>query len=130
MFNRKEYIKQWRKNNPEKVKQYTKNSAKQHKLYMEKWRKNNPEKLRHIYIKSVYNLSHEDWLKILENQNGKCPICGKKFTDPRKVYIDHHHKTKKIRGLLCPKCNTAIGFLNDDPKLTARATEYLLEGVV
>jgi hypothetical protein len=39
--------------------------------------------------------------------------------------VDHNHKTGRVRGLLCKRCNVAIGMLDDNPKLLARALEYL-----
>lgn len=39
--------------------------------------------------------------------------------------IDHDHKTGKIRGLLCTRCNTAIGLLNDNIDFLRRAIMYL-----
>jgi hypothetical protein len=39
--------------------------------------------------------------------------------------VDHNHETGQVRGLLCPKCNTAIGYLNDDPDLIQHAVNYL-----
>ncbi|MBA7572891.1 hypothetical protein ES708_14678 [subsurface metagenome] len=78
------------------------------------------------HIKTKYNLSHEDWLKIWESQDGKCSICGKSFIELSDACTDHDHKTDEIRGLLCRECNLGIGFFNDNPKLTAEATKYLL----
>lgn len=39
--------------------------------------------------------------------------------------IDHCHKTGKIRGILCSRCNTALGGFNDDIKLLDKAINYL-----
>ena len=67
-------------------------------------------------------------MEILVNQNYLCAICDKKAETPediQKMHVDHCHKTDKIRGILCNKCNRGIGYLQDDPILTNRATEYL-----
>ena len=140
-FNKKEYDKQYnkqyRKNHKEEIKQYRESHKEERKEYQKahkehlnectkQWRKNNPEKYRATKIKCLYGLSHEDWQKIWENQDGRCVICGKRFTKPSMAFVDHNHKTGKIRGLLCVKCNSGIGYFNDDPKITLKMTEYLL----
>lgn len=75
---------------------------------------------------SGYVLSIADYNKILIKQNGKCAICaatqGRKDTS---LYVDHDHATGTIRGLLCSKCNTAIGMLLDDISLLDKAKDYL-----
>ena len=43
------------------------------------------------------------------------------------MIVDHSHATGKVRGLLCRPCNFSLGFMRDDPRLTAAATEYLLK---
>ena len=113
---RNEYSKQWREDNPEKVKKYSKTYCKKHR-----------ERAKIVHLKRNYDLSYENWLKMWENQDGKCAICGTSFDKPSDVCIDHNHKTGEIRGLLCNKCNFAIGLLNDDPELTIKLTEYLME---
>ena len=40
--------------------------------------------------------------------------------------IDHCHSSGKVRGMLCHKCNTALGFLGDNPDKIAGLLEYLL----
>ena len=107
-----QYMRKWRKDNPEHFKQY---------------RKDNKVGFKKAKLKHRYGLSYEDWLKIWEIQDGRCKICSKKFKNPSDACIDHNHDTQKIRGLLCRKCNFGISNFNDNPKLTARATEYLLE---
>ena len=56
-------------------------------------------------------------------QNGACAICGKKPNGS--LCIDHCHLTGKVRGLLCHKCNSALGFYDDDPELAQAGADYL-----
>jgi hypothetical protein len=39
--------------------------------------------------------------------------------------VDHDHKTGKVRGLLCHKCNKSIGGLQDSVVLLRKAADYL-----
>ena len=72
---------------------------------------------------AIYGLTLEDYDAIVSEQNGVCAICSRK---PKgNLHIDHDHKTNEIRGLLCGKCNRAIGLLNDDISLFTKAINYL-----
>lgn len=55
------------------------------------------------------------------NSNKECKICGSN----ENLVLDHCHKTKRIRGVLCDGCNVGIGRLKDNPILCAKAAEYL-----
>lgn len=61
--------------------------------------------------------------KLLKLQKGKCPICRKNKCD----VLDHDHKTGKLRGLICRKCNFALGYISDDPATAERLATYLRE---
>jgi len=50
---------------------------------------------------------------ILGNQLGVCAICCKTNPNGQILSIDHDHKTGKVRGLLCIKCNSAVGILEN-----------------
>jgi len=64
-----------------------------------------------------------DWYdKQFEKQGGVCSICGK--PSKRRLCVDHCHDTGKVRGLLCVKCNVAIGNLNTET-LLENAIKYL-----
>lgn len=85
-------------------------------------RKNNPEKYkikdRNGQLKK-YGLIPSDFDKMMELQKGLCAICGKPSIAKnqygmRLLDIDHNHNTGQVRGLLCTKCNTAIGKLDVD----------------
>lgn len=63
-------------------------------------------------------------------QDGVCKICGKKETATRlgktkRLAIDHDHQIGGIRGLLCSRCNSALGLFNDDINLLQSAIKYL-----
>jgi len=104
------------------------------KKYKKKWMRENEEHIilsnKKYWLKIKHNLSYEDWLEMWEAQNGKCAICGNDFPSQyRAAVVDHDHKTGKIRGLLCNKCNRGIGYLNDDEKILTSAIEYLRGGI-
>ena len=42
-----------------------------------------------------------------------------------KLYVDHNHKTDRVRGLLCMNCNSALGHLNEDLTIIKKAIEYI-----
>jgi hypothetical protein len=74
-------------------------------------------------IAKAYNVNSE-WY---EEQAAKgCAICGAtKCKSGKKLAVDHDHKTKRIRGLLCANCNNGIGRFKDSIELLKRAIEYL-----
>lgn len=58
-------------------------------------------------------------------QKGLCKICQKPETFRKNLSVDHCHATRKIRGLLCVKCNAALGAFGDDIELLEAAIAYL-----
>lgn len=77
---------------------------------------------RRAHLKSTFGLTIEQWDKILIEQNGRCKLCQKITIE---LCVDHDHITKQIRGLLCRKCNSAIGLLQDNPYIVYRAYKHL-----
>ena len=80
---------------------------------------------RRGYLKRHYGITQEEYDAMLIKQAGGCAICGKPPLDVKFLSVDHNHQTGKVRGLLCRKCNLAIGILQDDPSLLRRAVNYL-----
>lgn len=87
-----------------------------------------PERTRTRWLKYRYGISSEDYNLLLESQNHKCAICKKEQSE--KFCVDHCHQTKKIRGLLCHKCNTTLGFVNDDLEILHTMIVYLKNSLV
>jgi hypothetical protein len=78
-----------------------------------------------------YKLTIDEYRAMHDSQNGVCLICQKSAVGRGKLKnqlaVDHCHKTGRIRGLLCSKCNTALGLFNDDIDLLEAAKNYLQE---
>lgn len=51
-----------------------------------------------------------------------CDICGRRV---QRMAVDHSHENGKVRGLLCPRCNTVLGSCEDDVELLLAMIEYL-----
>jgi len=111
-----------------------------HGKVTEEYRKKNPEvyrkaskkhwnalhdKKKHANWLKRYGLTHEKYVQMFERQDGCCKICAKECLSGMNLSVDHCHKTGKIRGLLCKKCNSALGMLNDDIALFKSAITYL-----
>ncbi len=80
---------------------------------------------RETYLLRKYGITAEDYDRRLEEQGGVCAICKEARPEERTLHVDHDHDTGKIRGLLCFRCNNAIGDLRDDVDLVFRMLDYL-----
>ena len=79
-----------------------------------------------------YGITMEAYELLFDKQHGVCAICHKPETHVlhrvvKVLGVDHNHATGAVRGLLCTTCNSAIGFLDDDPKNCIAAAQYLME---
>lgn len=85
------------------------------------WRKKNPDKYRRINLRSrlktLYNITIEQYERLKTQANGKCQIC---FYKPKRLFLDHDHKTGKTRGLVCPQCNFFIVLVERDVTILSR----------
>ena len=73
-------------------------------------------------LKSLYNLSLEDYDRMLYLCGNRCEICRQ---PDKELVVDHCHTTGKVRGLLCRQCNVGIGNLQDDYEIVLNAYKYL-----
>lgn len=72
-------------------------------------------------IKYRYGLSLDEYISMFAAQNNQCAICKQEV----RLCVDHDHETDKVRGLLCFKCNAALGLFNDSVDVLSRASDYL-----
>ena len=96
------------------------------------WHQAHPDKVKNNNLKSNYGITIDDYKLLLETHNNLCAICKLAPTATYKssasLNVDHDHTTGRIRGLLCNKCNSGIGFFQESPELLGRAVIYLTQG--
>lgn len=108
------YVQNWVNINRPKTKEYK-------TTYRIKNRENARLKAKVTHLKNSYNITPDQLQELKNKQNNKCLLCSKET----KLYVDHCHKSGKIRGLLCPKCNSALGLFFDNTDVLEKAIKYL-----
>lgn len=105
---------------------YKRNKDK-NKIARDKYRKTRKGKLSYqkYRLKVRYEISIDEFNRLSEEQNNRCKICNRK-EKTKQLAVDHDHKTGKVRGLLCERCNRGLGHFNDDPQVLEKAKNYLL----
>lgn len=120
---------EWRRAHPEEHRVYMKAW---HQIHKEKdcarqraWYRANKERTKVYGVMRTYNVSLDDAGMLVSLRDGLgawCDICR---TTNGPFVIDHNHTTGKIRGLLCRRCNTAIGYLEESDLAAANLIKYL-----
>ena len=127
-----EYDRQYRAKNRERLNQQSREYRQRNEKYIKEqqkeYREKNPNKNRNYQLKRNYNLTPEQYDEMYSNQHGRCAICGVHQSELAfNLAVDHDHETGEVRGLLCRKCNSGIGYFKDDMELINKALDYLKE---
>ena len=92
----------------------------------------NAEKVLDWHLRRTFGISAEQYRELEAEQQGLCVCCGKPETAidkrtgrARRLHVDHDHATGEIRGLLCSRCNLAIGCMKDDYTTAEAIAAYL-----
>jgi hypothetical protein len=76
---------------------------------------------RQYHLRKKYGISHDDYMDMVEAQEGKCAICGAEVF----LMVDHDHETGKVRALLCRACNTTLGWFELYSKFEDKFKAYV-----
>lgn len=91
---------------------------------MAKWKRENPHGVRlNSWKQQGIKLTWDQYLLLLEVQDGRCAACGELVTD--RSPVDHDHATGRVRGILCSPCNLAAGHLDESPAKAVKLAVYL-----
>lgn len=82
------------------------------------WRAANPEKNRAIRRRYMGARDASGELRSGPCEIPSCPYVGA-------LHLDHDHATGRVRGWLCPGCNTGLGKFGDSPQRLRDAANYL-----
>lgn len=88
---------------------------------------------RELRLLNDYGITLAEYEAMFTAQNGVCLLCQRPETainhrtgEPFDcLVVDHDHENGKVRGLLCHRCNRALGLLADDPEILRRAADYV-----
>jgi hypothetical protein len=131
----KKYASEHKKEIKQRQHRWYKRNKKQHsrcnKQYYLKHKKRLLKLSRKQRLKSL-NLSINDYNLMIQEQNGVCAICKQtetlkktNGTHARRLSVDHDHKSGKVRGLLCNRCNIILGKIEDNTFLLNTMIKYL-----
>jgi thiol-disulfide isomerase/thioredoxin len=124
-------VKNWVAKNSDRVKKlgrdwYVKNRELCLRRASQSQKKRYSTTIRNEQLKTKYGISLEKYNKMFRDQSGNCAICGKNRSQERRdLGVDHDHVTGKVRGLLCSKCNSALGMFCDNIEIVRKALKYL-----
>ena len=90
---------------------------------------------RNYLLLRKFGITEDDYNAIWQSQNGVCAICGQpetrlKFGKPTMLAVDHNHKTKAIRELICFRCNVVLGKVKENPVLCDKIKAYILKHTI
>lgn len=92
----------------------------------------NREAIRRYKLLSQFGITREQYDRLSDIQDGTCAICREPEQTRannghtlKELAVDHDHETGAIRGLLCARCNKALGGFRDNIDYLRRAAEYL-----
>jgi hypothetical protein len=106
-------------------------------------RMESPEKILDERLWAYYRIRLADFRRMFAEQGGKCKACGDAGDSDGRGYdrsgltVDHDHGCclgydlgerscgKCVRGLICGKCNYAIGHMKESPEKLRALADYL-----
>lgn len=84
----------------------------------------NPEQKRLSNVLRKYGLTEKEYRKFEKQADGRCVICRSEFAG-KEPCTDHCHTTGRVRGFLCSRCNSVLGYVDDNVDLLKKMIRYL-----
>lgn len=87
------------------------------------WDKGTKEYEFNKYLIRNYGINLNNYRSMILDQQGRCAICNDPYE--RTLVVDHCHRSGVVRELLCDRCNTMLGYL-ENVELTTSCIKYLI----
>ena len=97
-----------------------------HNAYRRAWSKANPDKVRRKNLKKLYGITVQEYDAMFAGQGGLCAVCRSDDWGKHGPCVDHDHETGVVRGILCKRCNLALGAASDSPDRLRAMADYLM----
>ena len=76
-------------------------------------------------LNRAHGIDRKTYDEMLIERVGCCDHCRNQAD----LHLDHCHETNRLRGMLCLKCNTALGQLGDTEEAIERLLAYVRGGI-
>ena len=135
-MDKKQYMKEYVEKNRERIKEQRKEYYKKNKERILELKRNahDPDKTKNYRLQKEYGISLDEYNQMRTRQGYKCAACGVHEEDlpkannqhgSKSLVVDHCHKTGKVRQLLCTRCNTVIGLVDENLDLLDFLKDYI-----
>lgn len=109
-----------------RVREWRKKHREEFNEYQRAYRAKKTSEIREGHLRRKYGITLAEYDEILAAQGGGCAICGEVPDEGKSFHVDHLGET--VRGILCMRCNNALGQLKEDVELAERSADYLDSG--
>ena len=116
----------WHEAHPERVKAIKRKSAERNRDAH-----NARARARHGTLDTDYRrrralgVTRAAFAAMLSRQGDCCAVCATADPGRKNWQLDHDHQTGGVRGVLCSRCNLALGLFKDDPARMRAAAVYV-----
>lgn len=94
-----------------------------YKWNRDNYKNKNPIDNKFMNAKRNYGIDRDTFDKLMRKKS--CSICKIKFKELKDIKIDHCHNSGIVRDVLCGKCNTVLGMLNENIDLLDSFSKYI-----
>jgi hypothetical protein len=126
------YAKKWKLENRDRVnataRRFRKENPDKSYAWSKSWRDKHPDIKawdRTQALQRRYKITPEQWGMKFSEQGECCATCKNPEHGGMGWHTDHDHATGVVRGILCHRCNLAIGHVQDSVATLKSMVEYL-----
>lgn len=122
---RAQNMREWKQNNADHLQAYNEANKEHIQQVTKTYKQTHKGHYREQKLIARYGITQSDYDAMLETQMGVCAICGNLPKEGQLLHVDHCHKTGRVRELVCYRCNSILGYADDNSEVLRNAIAYL-----